>query len=862
MKISTLPFALSLLLITVGTVSGQNIVSSRMNEVFLKSNLSGSGAMTTPWEITYGPDNYLWITDAKAYKVYRMDPGTGTKTMILDLSETSSFTPAAFLRTFTGTQNPWPQGGLAGLAIHPDFMNATAPKKYIYLSYVHKYDSASATANGGYFFKNRIVRFSYNTSTGLLENPVSLCDTLPGSSDHNSQRMIIAPVNGVPYLFYGSGDMGAGQLSSAKRLNHAQDSTYYQGKILRFNLEPDGDGGTLDQWIPNDNPFNNATQSAVWCIGVRNNQGFAYDSVRNILYGSSHGPYSDDEVNIIERNRNYGHPLVIGFAADNNYNGSSAGAYPAANSSLAVITNEVAAAAAIGASYKDPLLAAYPTTQANINTIWTTNPGNNGWPSEAWSGLGLYNYSAIPGWKNSLLMAGLKWGRMIRTPLASSGMATLPYNTMADTVIYFDGVPRLRDMAFGPGGKDIYTITDNSNSGAAPTGANNPLLPSCLGCVQKFTFLGYNTVSGTSAIPGSIPIAAGKPNICEDANTITINAFNDTLWVPITDTNSNVIAEIKANGNVLGTVTTSVFSNGGPVREQAGSKTLYLDRNITITPQTQPASPVSIRLYLNNAEFTALKNASNSMGQPSNVNAITDLSIFKNTDACSPALAGNTTAIATTNQSSFGTGGYVMQANISSFSTFYMANVTSLLPIHSLSFKGSVINNTGQLRWTTEDETGTKFFTVERGFNGRDFSAIGEQVASQATGQALYAFSDSSIAQFSAPVVYYRLKLTDANGRTSYSAVLSFNTDYARPGISIRPNPVLNEFTLALTAAVAEKASWQLTDITGKTVMQRPVSISKGENEMKINISQIPAGVYYLKITGASISKSVKLTKL
>ncbi|MEP6750736.1 MAG: PQQ-dependent sugar dehydrogenase [Bacteroidota bacterium] len=861
MKKRSLLFSLALMFLSAKTFS-QAVVAGRMNEVFLKTNLSTTG-LTTPWEITYGPDGYLWVTDAKAYKVYRMDPVTGTKTLILDLSETSTFTPSSFRRTFTGSQNPWPQGGLAGLAIHPDFMNVSTPKKYVYISYVRKYDSASATMNGGYFFKNSVVRFNYNTGTGLLDNPVALCDTIPGSSDHNSQRLIIIPVAGTSYLFYGAGDMGAGQLSSAKRLNHAQEIDYYQGKILRFNLEADADAGAFDQWIPNDNPFNTSTQSAIWCLGVRNNQGFAYDSVRNILYGSSHGPYSDDEVNVIEPSRNYGHPLVIGYAADNNYNGSSAGAYPASNSSLAVIVNETTAAAAIGASYKDPLLSAYPTTQSNINTIWTTAPGNNGWPSEAWSGLGLYNYSIIPDWKNSLLMAGLKWGRVIRTKLDNTGIATLPSGTMADTVIYFDGTPRIRDMAFGPDGKDIYIVTDNSNSGNAPTGTNNPLLPSCLGCVQKFTFLGYNTVAGTSAIPNTVSIAAGKPNICEDANTITIDANNTNLWVPITDTSGNVVAEIKANGNIMGTVTTSLFSNAtGSVREFAGSKALYLDRNITITPQTQPSSAVSIRLYLNNTEFTAIKNAVNSQSQPSGVNSITNLSIFKNADVCSPGITNAAALISTTNQSAFGAGGYVMQADVNSFSTFYMASVTSLLPVHSLSFNGTLVNNIGQLRWVTEDEQGTKSFTVERSTNSRDFYPVDVQLASSATGKSLYAFSDSSVAQLSTNILYYRLKLTGAEGKSSYSSVIILNLGEGKPAISVHPNPVLNSVTINIDATVPEKANWQLTDITGKTVMQRPVTLSRGNNEMKINISSLPAGTYYLKVTGNNISQSVKLQKL
>src|SRR5437773_11079322 len=74
-----------------------------------------------------------------------------------------------------------PQGGLAGLAIHPEFSAAT-PKRYVYISYVRSY---LGTGGGiGYYFQNRIVRFTYNPLNGKLANPVSLCDTLPGSNDH------------------------------------------------------------------------------------------------------------------------------------------------------------------------------------------------------------------------------------------------------------------------------------------------------------------------------------------------------------------------------------------------------------------------------------------------------------------------------------------------------------------------------------------------------------------------------------------------------------------------------------------------------------------------------------------------------
>ncbi len=65
-------------------------------------------------------------------------------------------------------------------------------------------------------------------------------------------------------------------------LKMRKTSDSYEGKILRFNLEPDSDGDVTvpNAWIPNDNPYNTllGKQSAVYSIGIRNNQGFAYDT--------------------------------------------------------------------------------------------------------------------------------------------------------------------------------------------------------------------------------------------------------------------------------------------------------------------------------------------------------------------------------------------------------------------------------------------------------------------------------------------------------------------------------------------------------------------------------------------------------
>jgi len=849
------------------------VTAGRMKEVFKQTILSDAGILQYPWEITYGPDNNLWITESRGYKVYRMDPNTGAKTTVLDLSQGSTWLPApsdSLNVQFPGSQNPWPQGGLAGLAIHPKFMDGTGLNDYVYVSYVHRYLGGSAP--NGRFFRNKLVRFTYNSATNKLESPAVLCDTLPGSNDHNSQRLIIAPVTpgGAYFLFYGSGDMGAGQFDNRLRPNKAQSPSSYEGKILRFNLVSDGDAGAA-AWIPNSNPY--SSTSAVYSIGIRNNQGFAYDSTLNILYGASHGPYSDDEINIIESFRNYGHPLIEGFV-DGNYNGNavqgtstsvSAGAPFTDNSGVSScppIGNEATNKAAIDASgnglYKDPLFSAYAASQATVTTIWQTNPGNAlpapGWPTEAWSGLDLYPHTLIPGWKKSLVAASLKWGRLLRLRLNTSGAATAPTNTASDTISYFGSRNRFRDLAFSPNGKEIFVIMDNSSTTSGP-GAANPVVPDCQGCVQKYTFLGYADAGGKSSIPTAIDVTDATVNVCNTGTTITIDNTNNNLWVPITGTDGNIMAEIYPNGNNLGVVTSSFYKNGGPIRVKNGNH--YLDRNMTITPQSQPASTVKIRLYISKAEFDAL-DADNLSG----VSAITDLRILKNNDACSPGISSATTLINPTFAEAHGSNGYVLQGDINSFSTFYFSSSNVILPVNLLTFRGTLQNNSTLLDWETANEVNTSQFIVERSVDGNNFTRIGAVAAVGNNSNNKYSFTDYDASRQSSSVLYYRLKIMDNDGASTYSRVVTIILPYVTGRVSVFPNPALSQVKVTIVAPVDGIVKWNLIDNSGRVVVQNSTLVRKGNNSLVFQVDKLSTGFYYLSVLGAEIDQKVKLEKL
>lgn len=841
------------------------VTAGRMKEVYNQQTISAPQALLDPWEVTYAPDGKLWITEAKGYRLYRYNSVTGARDTILDVSQNSTFLPVGdqpFNCQFANGSGA--QGGFAGMAIHPKFMDATMPENYVYVSYVHskQYDT---------LFTNRIVRFTYNTSTGKLESPVSICDTLPGSNDHNSQRMIIAPVGSKYYLFYASGDMGAGQFKNNNRVIKAQMINSYEGKILRFNLEPDGDTpGSLNSWIPSTgsgddtNPYNATlgVQSAVWSIGVRNNQGFAYDPVLNKLYGSSHGPFSDDEINVIERGKNYGHPLVIGYAADGNVNNTTAGAgllmSPPHPSSCPMITNEAAAAAAIGITYKDPLFSAYPNSVAfpSISDLWNTTTGGNGqWPSEGWSGLDLYTKSYIPGWKKSLIAASLKWGRLVRLKLNSTGTTTAPTNTASDTVSYFGSTNRFRDVAFSPDGKDIYVIMDRSISTSGPSAAN-PIITSCQGCLQKYTFLGYEEEFGKSSIPTSIDITDGAVNTCNPGTSVTIDGSNNTLWVPITGADGNILAEINANGQNLGTIYSSFYKSIGPIRSRGSAK--YLDRNIQITPQVQPSGSVKVRFYISKSEFDALDADPASM-----ITSLSDLKIHKNGENCQGTMTIFSKMINPSSVDPHGSNGYVLQANINGFSSFYFGAANLTLPVNLVTFSGNYKNETSYLKWETSDEINTDYFVLERSSGNEDFTSIGTIYAKGSVSQKTkYNFDDETAATLGVNKLNYRLKIVDRDGTYSYSNIVVINiSGNIVTHVTVFPNPADKQAVMLVTSPGEQKITWQLVDMSGRPVMSKDIVIRKGDNRITLDIQNLRPGTYLLRVTGPSINALEKIQK-
>ena len=174
------------------------------------------------------------------------------------------------------------QGGLLDIAIHPDFRK----NKFIYLSYA----SEDIEGKGGNTTISRAI-----LSGDTLEELEVLYKGKPDSrkGQHFGGRMEFDNEN---YLFFSIGDRG-------NRNVNPQDITIDGGKIYRIK-----DDGT----IPKDNPFYNDrnAKKAIYSYGHRNPQGMFKHPESGKIWTNEHGPRGGDEINIIEKGKNYGWPKI------------------------------------------------------------------------------------------------------------------------------------------------------------------------------------------------------------------------------------------------------------------------------------------------------------------------------------------------------------------------------------------------------------------------------------------------------------------------------------------------------------------------------------------------------------------------
>jgi PQQ-dependent dehydrogenase (s-GDH family) len=243
----------------------------RFSTKVLVSGLEG------PWEVAWGPDQQLWVTERTGRRVVRINPADGSRSVAVTIPEVNT--------TFT-------QDGLLGLAFHADLLRGTG-NDFVYVAFT--YDDAPGTTLAR---RLGVRRYRYDQNARALVEPLDVLTGLPTDTDHVGGRLAFGPDR---KLYLTIGDQGSNFGANRCNANHAQDLpsaaqvrakdwSRYQGKILRLDL---------DGSIPPDNPEIGGVRSHIFTYGHRNPLGLAFGPGGR-LYESEHGPSSDDEANLLE----------------------------------------------------------------------------------------------------------------------------------------------------------------------------------------------------------------------------------------------------------------------------------------------------------------------------------------------------------------------------------------------------------------------------------------------------------------------------------------------------------------------------------------------------------------------------------
>ena len=318
-----------------------------------------------PWALAFLPDGRLLVTEKKG-KLKLVQPGG----MVGEVSGVPAVVYAG-------------QGGFGDVALHPKF----AENGLVYLSYVEGDQGRSGAAVAR-------AKLTLDERGGGALSDVQVIwrqDPKMGGSGHFGHRLLF-------------GSDGKLWISSGERqeFTPAQDMAGNLGKIVRLN-----DDGS----VPADNPYadRGGVTAQVWSLGHRNPLGIAWDA-KGQLWEIEMGPAGGDELNLIEKGRNYGWPLV---SNGDNYDGTPIPDHDTAP------------------QFEKPKLSWNPVIA----------PGD----------LIIYDGDVFPDWKGNALIAGLKSQALVRVAIDASNRAT--------EVARYNMGKRIREVAQGPNG-DVWLLED------------------------------------------------------------------------------------------------------------------------------------------------------------------------------------------------------------------------------------------------------------------------------------------------------------------------------------------------------------------------------------------------------------------
>jgi aldose sugar dehydrogenase len=328
-----------------------------------------AGGLAHPWSLAFLPDGNMLVTERPG----RLRVATRDGKLSAPL--------AGLPRIYASGQ-----GGLLDIVLDRNF----AQNRTAYFCFAEPMDGGARTA---------LARARLADATPPRLDDVQVIYRQEGPPSHGLHFGCRIAQGTDNLLFLTQGDHGSHR-------NEAQNLGNHLGKIIR--IAPDGSA-------PRDNPFigRSDAKSEIWSYGHRNSQGAAIHPATGKLWMAEHGPRGGDEINIADKGKNYGWP-VIGYGVE--YSGAKA--------------------------------------HDSTHRSGMEQPVKYWVPSISPSGMAFYYGDLFPAWRGSLFIGGLSARILVRLSLDGQKV------TGEERLLQELG-ERIRDVRAGLDGA-LYLLTDNS----------------------------------------------------------------------------------------------------------------------------------------------------------------------------------------------------------------------------------------------------------------------------------------------------------------------------------------------------------------------------------------------------------------
>ena len=185
------------------------------------------------------------------------------------------------------------------------------------------------------------------------------------------------------------------------------------------------------------------------------------------------------------------------------------------------------------------------------------------------------------------------------------------------------------------------------------------------------------------------------------------------------------------------------------------------------------------------------------------------------------------------------------------FSPFAISKTSSPLPVTILSFAGQKEGSVNKLSWSTANEFNNTGFEILRSTDGITYTVIGFVNSLAVNGNSSdvlnYSFTDIAV---SGTKQYYRLRQVDFDNRSNLSTIVFIKGE--RPLITsidgVFPNPASSSVNVLIAASEREKVTLVVSDISGRVVSSKVVSVEQGSNTIPMDINQLNKGSYLISL--------------